>query len=294
MKNRVLVLIIVLLQLIGGLFAQDARIFTEMIEGSQVKKRVEFVDDNKIIKTIDFAIDNPYNKLDYEIDKTNARGQVYYKNIPYSKLFPNKSDFDMDKIKGIENVYGFSNFVVYKLESCVLLIYSLGSRYGDIYTGSYTTIRIYSLNGDLIKTYDNLLNIGSVRLTESLNYMLYSYGNDMGDQSVIKEGMGIRIYNTKRDEPLIDRKFDGGFQPNNHYARGNFFVISSTKWGKEKMDKLQIVHFEDRKIYTKIMPRPERIRVKNITDDGFILRNTDISKDDIELSYEKDFLMEDF
>ncbi|MDO9578557.1 MAG: hypothetical protein Q7J16_11785 [Candidatus Cloacimonadales bacterium] len=146
----------------------------------------------------------------------------------------------------------------------------------------------------LVKDFENLLNIGCTRFTENVKYMLYSYGNDMGDESVIKEKMGVKIYDVDNNELLIDRKFTNGFLPNNHYAIGNLFIISSTKYIEEKEDKFEIVNFEDRKIYIKIMPRSERIRLKEITDVGIILRNSDVTKDDIQLLYVNDFIMEDF
>jgi hypothetical protein len=145
-----------------------------------------------------------------------------------------------------------------------------------------------------MKEYYNLKNIGNIRLTEDGKYMLCSYGNDMGDESAIKESMGVRIYNFDDLQLLIDIKFNTGFQPNNHFTRGNLFVISSTKWDEEKQDKYEIVHFEDRMIYTIVLPRSTKVRLKEINKEGFTFRNPDVSKDDIKLYFKKDFMSEGF
>lgn len=298
MKVKTLVLLIILMHITGLLFAQEAKIVWDRIKGTQFKKAIEFIDNNnKIIKSIDLANENPYNHLDYEIEMINDAGHNSYKNISYDDLFPDKSIFNSEKIEGINSVYAYPIVNINnKIKEFVIITYKLATRHGDLFTGSLSTIEIYNSKGIKIKQYIDKSDMSSVRLTKNGEYILYSYGNSGGvDGSAIKEELGVKVLSLENDTLIIDRKFRTGFSPNNHYVKGNLFIISSTKYGDVKEDLLEIVHFDNRKIYSLQMPRSERMKLKKITKDGFIFGQLHKNDEKIKiLTYEKDFLMEDF
>jgi len=298
MKKIVIVTILVLIQLSGMLFAQKIEVIKEKVSGSRPTKRVQFIDENdRVIKSINLVEENPYNKLNYEIDRTDKAGHNYYKSIPFDDLFPDKSIFDSDKIEGINSVYAYPIVNINnKIKEFLIITYKLTTRHRDLFTGSLSTIEIYNSKGIKIKQYIDKSDMSSVRLTKNGEYVLYSYGNSGGvDGSAIKEELGVKVLSLENDTLIIDRKFRTGFSPNNHYVKGNLFIISSTKYEDVKEDLLEIVHFDNRKIYSLQMPRSERMKLKKITKDGFIFGQ--LHKKDIDIKtliYERDFQVEKF
>lgn len=298
MKKKVVIIFLILIQLTGILFAQKIEVIKEEVGGSKPTKRVEFIDKNdRVIKSINLVEENPYNKLNYDIDRTDKAGHNYYKSISYDDLFPDKSIFNSEKIEGINSVYAYPIVNINnKIKEFVIITYKLATRHGDLFTGSLSTIEIYNSKGIKIKQYIDKSDMSSVRLTKNGEYILYSYGNSGGvDGSAIKEELGVKVLSLENDILIIDRKFRTGFSPNNHYVKGNLFIISSTKYGDVKEDLLEIVHFDNRKIYSLQMPRSERMKLKKITKDGFIFGQLHKKDEKIKiLTYEKDFLMENF
>jgi len=296
MKKIIIVTILVLIQQSGMLFAQKIEVIKEKVGDSRPTKRVEFIDENNsVIKSIDLVEDNPYNKLNYEIDRTNEAGHNYYKSIPFDDLFPDKSFFDSDKIKGINSVYAYPIVNIDShLENYVIVIYKLATRIGELFTGSVTTIEIYNSMGEKVKEYNNRADMGNVRLTENGKYLAYLTGNDMGDQGVGKEELNVKIINVDDDKLILERYPISGFELKGAYPLNNLFIVTMKNY-KLNTKRYEVINFEKRKTYSIELTRSERNKLKEKTDEGFIFGLESREDNNIKtLKYEKDFEVEDF
>lgn len=297
MKKRMLVIFLILIQLTGILFAQKIEVIKEKVGGSRPTKKVEFIDKyDRVIKSINLIEENPYNKLNYDIDRTDKAGHNYYKSISYDDLFPDKSIFNSDKIEGINSVYAYPIVNVDShLENYVIIIYTLATRIGEIFTGSITTIELYDSKGEKLKEINNITSgVGTVKITENGKYLAYLCGNDMGDQGVYKKKIGVRIFDLNNDSLILDRNAKKGFELLCPGPLNNMLVITMKDY-KSDIIRHEIINFEKRKIYSIELTRNERNKLKERTNESYIFGLTSrINESEKILKYEKDFEVEDF
>jgi hypothetical protein len=296
MKKSLLLTILVLFQLTGILFGQKIEVIKEKVGGSRPTKRVEFIDENNsVIKSIDLVEENPFNKLNYEIDIKDKAGHNYYKSIPFDEFFPDKAFFNSEKIKGIKAVYAYPIVDVDNTNNnFIIIFYRLATRFGDLYTGSKVTIRIYNMQGENIKEYNNRTDMGNVRLTENGKYLAYFAGDDMGDQGSGKEELNVKIINIENDKIILERYPISGFVLQGVYPLNDLFIIAMENY-RSLIKRYEVINFEKRVIYSREFTRSEIEKLQNQTNEGFIF-GIDIYGDSNTktLRYENDFEEEDF
>ncbi len=198
----------------------------QLSEDKQYYCKIDFLDSNKIVKSINIYNLNPYNNL-YKYKKAGATDQ--YENFEYlitqtefHELFGTRSNIGynkeiIEKAKSIDTFCLRSSTILssgkmkdISFDNYVAIAFSLVVQPidGEMIVGTQSQIFVYNAEGDKIyeEVTDKLIN--SIAISENGNYLAYSYNSEWADDALYPSGMIIRDLDQNN---LLFEKNDGGY-----------------------------------------------------------------------------------
>lgn len=262
--------------------------------GDEVK--IEFIDTtvNKTINSFSMVEKNPYNHLNFPVEKISNYGPEYktYK-IEIEQLKNNELPFELKKSSPTTESFEYAYMWTYHTwgifeDTSLMVRFYLALGGSDMIFASRSTFFIFDKYGNVVSVFDDIdkVNIGESAITGQ-RYLVCTYGgwNHLQNQ---RENFGYLAYDLK-DNKLIDQdEFEGRYRSIGIIGFNGFVRVGLVK--HDNTEDLIYLDFEKNKKYKKNLHMNLLLSTKEINRDGFIYQRN--GKSDT-LLFNRDFKVED-
>ena len=293
MKNRVLVMVFILVQLVGVLFAQK-----EVSERKIIYKgrKIEFQNlrTGETENVFDIEDNNPYRNEPFVINENKVSYDMT--GVTFADFLPNISQYDQEVIERFNKTIDYASIsgTPYRYAPDYVSItydFVVWNR-NDSSIFKKSQIKVLNNEGIVLHTIDPDASVLKQVITNDGKYLCIAYV--YSDHNITRnKGFGVRIYDLENNSVIFDNwsvsSLIGIF-----ISHDLCFFESDEYNDNEKQTSYRIFDFKEKKIYSKTFSWEERCRLKEIKKDSFIFK-TNRSENKIEkYEYKNDFTVETY